>query len=200
MNIWRNRFVPLVATAVLLACAGHHLDGQTQPGPHDPVFSSDGRLTRPEHYREWVWLSSGFGMSYGPSARPAGSADPPFDNVFVTPEAFRAFMQTGQWPDKTMFVLELRSSVSKGSINQQGHSQGARTGMEVEVKDERRFPGKWAFFDFSEFPASAAALPTSATCYSCHSQNGAVDNTFVQFYPTLIEVARQKGTFKTSPE
>jgi len=39
-------------------------------------------------------------------------------------------------------------------------------------------------------------LPTSAECYSCHAQNGAVDNTFVQFYPTLIDVAKKHGTFK----
>jgi aspartate oxidase len=27
--------------------------------------------------------------------------------------------------------------------------------------------------------------------------NAAVDNTFVQFYPTLLEIARQKGTLRT---
>jgi len=42
-------------------------------------------------------------------------------------------------------------------------------------------------------------LPSSTTdCQSCHSQNGAVDNTFVQFYPTLLEVAKQKGTLKAA--
>jgi hypothetical protein len=30
--------------------------------------------------------------------------------------------------------------------------------------------------------------------------NGAVDQTFVQFYPTLIPVAKAKGTFKASSE
>jgi hypothetical protein len=30
--------------------------------------------------------------------------------------------------------------------------------------------------------------------YSCHDKNGAVDTTFVQFYPTLIDLAKQKGT------
>ena len=34
----------------------------------------------------------------------------------------------------------------------------------------------------------------SATCYSCHPANGAVDNTFVQFYPTLLAIAKEKGT------
>jgi Cu/Ag efflux protein CusF len=31
---------------------------------------------------------------------------------------------------------------------------------------------------------------------ACHGKNGAVDNTFVQFYPTLIPVALEKGTFR----
>ena len=30
-------------------------------------------------------------------------------------------------------------------------------------------------------------------CYSCHEQNGAVDTTFVQFYPTLIDAAKKIG-------
>jgi hypothetical protein len=43
-------------------------------------------------------------------------------------------------------------------------------------------------------------IPATAVCYSCHKQNGAVDNTFVQFYPTLIEIAKRKGTFKGTGE
>ena len=163
-------------------------------GPNEPRFSSGNELMLPANYREWVWLSSGLGMAYGPTARDA--ANPPFDNVFVTPEAYRSFLQTGKWPDKTMFVLELRASVNKGSINQQGHFQGSLMDIEVEVKDESRFPGKWAFFAFGNSRKTAQPIPASASCYACHSQNGAVDNTFVQFYPTLAEVARQKGTFK----
>ena len=40
-----------------------------------------------------------------------------FDNVFVDSEAFKAFVKTGTWPDKTMLVIEVRSSAGKGSIN-----------------------------------------------------------------------------------
>jgi len=41
-----------------------------------------------------------------------------------------------------------------------------------------------------------AALPRTERCYACHTDNGAVDNTFVQFYPTLLEVATKMGTVK----
>jgi hypothetical protein len=183
-----------LAGALLLASPGLYSWGQGQPGTNEPVFLSGNELIKPENYREWIWLSSGLGMSYGPMA--SGRPNPPFDNVFVTPDAYRAFQRTGTWPDKTMFVLELRSSQSEGSINRQGHFQGNLIGIEVEVKDERRFPGKWAFYEFRDENKSAPPLPTTASCYSCHAQNGAVDNTFVQFYPTLIDVARQKGTYR----
>ena len=182
-------------------CLSSAIKAQAPPAADStsPRYGADNELMRPENYREWIYLSSGLGMSYSPAATAANNANPPFDNVFVTPSAYRSFLQTGTWPDKTMFVLELRGSASEGSINKQGRFQGQVLGVEVEVKDESRFPGKWAFYEFGRSAASAKPLPTTASCYSCHAQNGAVDNTFVQFYPTLADIARQKGTFKSAP-
>jgi hypothetical protein len=37
-------------------------------------------------------------------------------------------------------------------------------------------------------------IPRSPECYSCHAAHAAVDTTFVQFYPTLLPIARSKGT------
>ena len=156
-------------------------------------FTQDNRMLRPDNYREWVWLSSGFGMSYTPGSV---GTDPDFDNVFVNPSAYRSFVASGKWPDKTVFALELRRSVNKGSINQNGHYQGELSAVEVHVKDERRFPGKWAFFGFDGSVKTASMIPTKAACYSCHQQHGAVDTTFVQFYPTLLDIAKQKGTVR----
>ena len=92
----------------------------------------------------------------------------------------------------------LLPSESKGSINKGGHYQSAAMAMEAHVKDEARFPGKWAFFPFHKSNATAKAIPTTANCYSCHQDHGAVDTTFVQFYPTLAGIARDKGTYKSS--
>jgi len=61
------------------------------------------------------------------------------------------------------------------------------------VKDESRFSGKWAFFGFDE-DKPGEMFSKDMPCYSCHEQHGAVDTTFVQFYPTLIELAKAKGT------
>ena len=161
---------------------------------NSPQFTPDGHLVRPQNYREWVYLSSGLGMTYGPAAEAARDKNPMFDNVFVTPAAYRVFMETGKWPDKTMFVLEVRVSESKASINNGGRFQGDFVAIEAEVKDEKRFPGKWAFFGFGQSTTPAKMTPASENCYSCHSTHGAVDNTFVQFYPTLLEVAKKRGT------
>jgi hypothetical protein len=149
----------------------------------------------PKNYREWIFLSSGLGMTYDPN--PLESANPSFNNVFVNPAAYRAFTETGHWPDHTMFILEIRTSTSHGSINNGGHYQTQIRAIEAEVKDEKRFPQKWAFFPFGA-KEQATALPATSTCNTCHAQNGAVDNTFVQFYPTLLDIAAAKGTLRTA--
>lgn len=158
--------------------------------PEGPVYTSDG-LQLPANYREWIYLSSGFDMSYRPK-RQMDHHD--FDNVFVNPAAYREFSRTGRWPDKTQFVLEVRTAEGKGSINTSGNFQGAGImELEMHVKDEARFPGKWAFFSFGD-RSVGTLLPTSAECYACHAAHAAVDTTFVQFYPTLLPIARSHGT------
>jgi cytochrome P460 len=67
----------------------------------------------------------------------------------------------------------------------------------VHLKDEAHFPGKWAFFAFDDSKI-AKMIPTSADCYSCHAAHAAVDTTFVQFYPTLLPIAKSKGTLAAS--
>jgi Cytochrome P460 len=163
----------------------------------EPKYTKDDRLIKPENYREWIFLSSGLGMTYGGEAN---QASPRFDNVFVTPAAYKAFLATGAWPEKTMFALEVRDSASRGSINKAGHYQGGIAHVSIEVKDSSKFPDKWAFFGFGEGNEPAKALPKSAGCQACHSQHGAVDNTFVQFYPTLLPIAKAKGTLKKPAE
>ena len=139
-----------------------------------------------------MYLTTGFDMSYNPAMRMGHHM---FDNVFVNPEAYKKFVETGTWPDKTTFVLEARGAKDKGSINQAGNYQGTDVmAREVHVKDEARFQGKWAFFPFDGQSKTAKMIPQSADCYSCHAAHAAVDTTFVQFYPTLLPIAKSKGT------
>lgn len=161
-----------------------------------PDYTADGQLKLPENYREWIYLTTGFDMSYSPGSQMADHHM--FDNVFVNPESYKAFLETGTWPDKTMLVLEVRGAEGKGSINQKGNYQGTdRMGLEVHVKDEKRFQGQWAFFGFDD-AKTAKMVPLEASCYSCHAAHAAVDTTFVQFYPTLLPIALGKGTLSAS--
>ena len=155
-----------------------------------PTYTADGKLMFPSQYREWIYLTSGVDMSYSPNAMDHSM----FDNVFVNPDAYSSFLANGTWPDKTMLVLEARMAGSKASINKAGHYQTTEVmGREVHVKDTARFEGGWAFFGFDE-DGPAKMVPKEASCYSCHQQHAAVDTTFVQFYPTLIDLAKSKGT------
>jgi hypothetical protein len=159
-----------------------------------PTYDKSGQMLAPTNYREWIYLTSGIDMSYAPKA-PGMEDHSMFDNVFVNPEAYRSFLETGTWPDKTVMVLEAREAQSKGSINQHGHFQaGGVMDLEVHVKDEARFPGKWAFFAFDPAGGNGTLFPQTATCYSCHTAHAAVDTTFVQFYPTLLSIAQKKAT------
>jgi hypothetical protein len=160
-----------------------------------PRFTQGGKLEFPENYREWIYLTSGLNMSYAP--RVAGMArHDMFDNVFVNPSAYKAFLQTGTWPDQTVLVLEVRGAGSEASINKSGYFQDSDVmGREVHLKD-KRVKGGWAFYGFDETKPTTP-FPHEMDCYSCHEQHGAVDATFVQFYPTLIKLAEQKGTLST---
>jgi hypothetical protein len=191
--------VPGVLLAGVALWASTLATAAQQPAPWTLTYTSSGELVRPTDFREWVFLSSGLGMTYSPPAAAASTtgaaARPPaFTNVYVNPSSYRKFTQTGSWPDQTMFILEIRASASEGSINLGGRYQTELHAVEAEVKDSNRYPDKWAYFDFGATGDRAAPLPKTASCYGCHSTKAAVEQTFVQFYPTLMEVARKMGT------
>jgi len=182
-----------IAAAATAALAGGLLAGsatQAQAPRPAATFTADGKLEFPKDYRTWIFLSAGLDMTYGPNAPMAGHHM--FDNVFVDRAAHDAFLKTGRWPEGSIFVLEIRGGQGEGSINKHGFFQTSVMAVEVHVKD-KRYPSGWAFFGFNgEGPAQA--LPQASACNQCHEKNAAVDTTFVQFYPTLLPVAKDKKT------
>jgi hypothetical protein len=159
-------------------------------------YGGDNKMILPQDYRQWVFLSSGLGMSYRASAAP--ESNPSLDNVFVNPVAYQAFLKTGIWPDKTVLILEARGSDTNVSINKTGRVQTGLLAIEAHVKDASR--GGWAFYSFGDGSQREGRLfPKTADCYSCHEQHAVVDTTFVQFYPTLAEIAKAKRTFIEPP-
>lgn len=190
----RKAFLILALAIVVGVIALHHSSNRTQAASSSgPQFTPDGKLVRPEGYRRWVYVSSGHGMSYSQGDDGSGL----FSNVFVNPSSYDYYLAHGTWPDKTIFVLELYSAASRGSINEHGSYQSNFMGLEAEVKDETRFADKWAYFGFDGFELSTSAdTPSRNECWTCHEQNAAVEHSFVQFYPELLKVAREKGTIK----
>lgn len=161
--------------------------------PDAPTYASDGNLLAPSHYREWVYLTTGIDMSYTSANSAPGQSL--FDNVFVNPTAYRSFLKTGTWPDKTMLVLEVRAAENPTSINKRGHTQSSNVvGMEIHLRDN----GQWKFYDLSDGGATAKLIPRPASCYTCHEAHGAVDTTFVQFYPTLLPLAMAQHTLSAT--
>jgi hypothetical protein len=182
-----------IAIAALGLAAAFAATAQTPRA--SPSYTAKGELQYPAEYRRWVYLSSGLDMSYRAGPPMPGMSQ--FDNVFVDPAAYGAFLQTGTWPDKTVMVLEARRGEQNGSVNKAGRFQTERLGIEAHVKDTARFAGGWAFFGFDgEKPGQL--IPATETCYACHAAHAAVDTTFVQFYPTLKGVAATKGTFSAA--
>lgn len=175
------------AAAALVLCAG------VASAAPALKYTADGKMEFPKDYRTWVYLSTGMDMSY---VDVPGVGDRHlFDTVFVNREAYDGFLKTGTWPEKTVMVLEVRMGAGKGSINKKGQFQTDRVGLEVHVKDTTRFKKDgWAFFGFAAGEGPGTALPETSACNVCHEQHGAVDTTFVQFYPTLIPTAQKMKT------
>lgn len=193
------RLVCGICLAVAIAVLLSSFPVRAQQTAVGPSYTAEGELIRPTDFREWTFVTSGLGMTYNQPVQGAPARTPNFTNVYVNPPSYREFVKTGRWPDKTMFILEIRGATAEGSINKGGHYQSNLVVIEASVKDEQRFPGKWAYFDFGrDMKLHVAALPRTERCYACHSDNGAVDNTFVQFYPTLLEIATKMGTLEPS--
>ena len=146
-----------------------------------PAYTPDGKLLAPADYRAWIFLTAGFDLSYAEG--PARTSHV-FGNVFVDRPSYAAFVKTGAWPDKTMFVLEDRAGSAADPLVKQGQFQaGPVTGMELHVKDAGH--GGWAFYSIGRDGGPAAMIAKTAGCYSCHLEHGQIDSTFTQFYPTL---------------
>jgi hypothetical protein len=186
-------FVLVFAACLILLAA--EPDDKTPKAPL-PQYDAKGDLQRPADYREWMFLSAGFGMNYSPGP----DSHEMFTNVFVQRWAYNEFANSGKWPEQTMFVIDERDAASRSSINQKGHYQTDLMGLAVEVKDSAHNPDKWAYYAFNAEGKSAGAMPHGNGCYTCHDAHAAVEHTFVQFYPTLKVVAKKFGTYNESRE
>ncbi len=99
----------MIALSGLLLCSMAQGDAN-EPQNRSPAYTADGRLLLPENYRDWVFLTSSFDMSYMQGMQ---MGDHTLDNVFVNPESYKSFLATGTWPDKTLLLKENRLAPSE---------------------------------------------------------------------------------------
>lgn len=165
-----------------------------------PAYDDSGALLLPTGFRKWVFVGSSLGLSYSGEERPATKQI--FHHIYIQPEAYDVYVETGKFPEKTMLVMENYSAGSKenntakgvvegksefGTLH--GHFEDKHLGLEVALKDSETFEDGWAYFNFSmrgELKPSAKAFPKAA-CWNCHSEHAADDNVFIQYYPVLRE-------------
>src|SRR5215510_2756692 len=159
------------------------------------VFDSDGKLKLPTGFRSWVFV----GAPLTPNGLNNGKAGfPEYHHVYVEKKNVDAYLATGSFPEGTMFVKELTrvlsptfSDGSRKEPSGRGYFNGEYNGLDVSVKDSKRFASTngWGFFNFGHHPlpyAEAAAEAPVNECAGCHLANVAkTDMTWIQFYPLL---------------
>jgi cytochrome P460 len=159
-----------------------------------PRYAGDS-LLRPNGVERWVLAGASIGLGYsqpsGADAAAGGAATGGmFHNVYIEPTAYEYYVRTGKFRDKTMMAMTLYEPGQKVHPSKQGFFEGDFIALEVSVKDTKRFPGSWAYFNLGKgAPGSKAVANPREGCQACHAQNAADDNVFVQFYPTLRAVS-----------
>ncbi len=161
------------------------------------VFTADGKMKLPTGYRRWIFI----GAPLTPNALNNGNAAfPEYHHVYVEARNLDAYLKTGSFPEGTVLVKELTRVLnptfpdgSRTEPSGRGYFNGMFNGIDVSVKDSKRFPNTngWGYFTFGHHPepyATTAAESSVAECAGCHIANVAkTDMTWVQFYPLLLK-------------
>src|SRR5262245_36575200 len=176
-------FLPVLIVAAMLAA---------EPGKAAVQFEGKETLLRPDGYREWVFVGSSLGLRYDEGKKQPEQLE--YKNVYIDPAAYRAYKETGAFPEGTVLVLETAVGEEKNEPGLRGSFQKEFNGLAAAVKDKDRFPDGWAYFSFSDGPGKLkdkARPARAAACYDCHRQKGAEDNVFTQYYPVLKAARRR---------
>jgi hypothetical protein len=158
------------------------------------TFNKQGELQLPEGFREWVFI----GAPLTPNGLNNGKAGfPEYHHVYVNPDAFAVYQRTGEFPDGTVIAKELVllqkgefKDGSKTAPSGRGFFAGEFHGMDVMVKDSRRFAdtNAWGFFNFGHHAppyVKAAKAAPAESCASCHTANAGKGMVFKTYYPIL---------------
>ncbi|NKB50756.1 MAG: chain A cytochrome P460 [Rhizobiaceae bacterium] len=159
-----------------------------------PKWTAEGQLELPTGYREWIYL----GSPLTPNALNDGEAGfPEYHNVYMHPQAYKLYKQTGEFPEGTILLKELQltreaeeEDGSRTEVSGRGYFPAAFNGIDIAVKDSSRFAESenWGYFNFGHhappYAKTASAAPVGA-CAACHISNATKDMVFSEFYTIL---------------
>jgi hypothetical protein len=184
-----------IRRGLIAACIGTGLAGiLATAGAQDPTrgsldvaeFTTDVRLVFPEGTDRWITLGVGLGGDYNDEAFDPENPGA-LSHVQIEPRAYDFYQRNGYYADGTMLLLSFYQPQEKPEPSLQGFVQGDLVQQEIHVIDRVRFAeegrGFFVFPPTSNEPASA--MPPGSVCVQCHTEHGAFDGTFTQFYPPL---------------
>ena len=156
-----------------------------------PEYTASGDLILPKNFHEWVYVGSPF----TPNALNGGKAGfPEFHNVYIEQVSYEIYKKTNVFPEGTIFFKELQLTLpgenpdgSRTEPSGRGYFPGKFNGADVTVKDSKRYPGGWGYYNFNhhEPKAETAKLQAQSDCGYCHEASAKKDQVWTQFYPLL---------------
>lgn len=188
----------LIGASLVMAWVSSYAEGQMSSQYPDveigPKFNDKGELLLPQDFRKWVFI----GSPLTPNGLNGGAAGfPEFHNVYVEPSVYDYYVKHGKWPEGTMMVKELQLTLSgtfedgsRTEVSGRGYFPGKVNGMDVSVKDSKRFAetNGWGFFNFGHhgppYEAVSAKKPVE-NCAGCHMASAHKDMVFSNFYSLL---------------
>lgn len=190
------RTATMLTVSAALVCSDANVAGAETGTTWGPKWTSKGDLELPRDYHRWVFI----GAPLTPNALNGGKASfPEYHNVYIQPEAYDAYRKTGKFPEGTILLKELQltqpgTNADGSSVEPsgRGYFPAGRNGIDISVKDSRRFrdTNGWGFFNYGHhappYAKTAAAAPKE-TCAACHIANATKDMVFTKFYSAILE-------------
>ncbi len=182
---------PAVAAILLTSCSsGSPSDlsedrSESTTWPTD-IVSETGDISFPQDFLKWQSIGA------WSTADESGKANG-MHQVYASPGAVVTFLETGEFPDGTVLVKEVRGAAT-AKLSTGAASYATDKGVWfVMVKDQKkRFPNNalwgdgwgWALFEAEE-PTKQVATDYKKDCLTCHIPAKETDWIYIEAYPVL---------------
>ena len=198
MKFGSAKLIGVFAAVTLGASIAAVHPSMAQDATYTPEFNGAGDLLLPENglWREWVYV----GTPVTPNALNGGEAPfPEVHSVYIDPESWRHWKETGTFREGTILAKELSLVLSENADENGATTQASGTGyfmselqgLEITIKSAELFPdepGNWVYYTFGHQPEPyqpTAVQQPAENCNACHEALAAEDFVFTQFYPVL---------------